>query len=73
MGTPKPNTLQLNTDTSLTATVYVLVVTLDSLNDNREIYPLPEIPAYSEGTRVVDIESNFSQRPSITVHDLSRK
>ena len=35
--------------------------------------PLPEIPAYSEGTRAVNLESNFNQRPSITVHDLSRK
>ena len=40
--------------------------------------PLQDIPAYSEDTAlrphsIVNLESNFSQRPSITVHDLSRK
>ena len=40
--------------------------------------PLQDIPAYSEDTAlrphsIVNLESNFSQRSSITVHDLSRK
>ena len=40
--------------------------------------PLLDTPAYSEDTAlrpqsIVNLESNFSQRSSITVHDLSRK